>query len=251
VHRLIDAGSIGHAYVMIQDVATELRTVAKSADDAAGYFPALYSHVTTQIARSIEQGEFADGDRMNVFATEFASRYLRAFKREITRPRCWQATWDVADEGLLIVQQLLLGINAHVNYDLPQSVAAVARETHDLEGARADFDAVNDVLSATSVDVLRSLDRVSRWTSNVAALGGGRMFNFSLRAARAQAWSAAERLYALDEQGRRTYVAELDRLVSVLAYMIARPSFPTTLFVAAARHLEERDPRTVTAVLLE
>jgi hypothetical protein len=236
---------------MIRDVATELRSVAKSTDDAAGYFPALYSHVTTQIARSIEGGEFADGERMNVFATEFGSRYLRAFRRDITRPRCWQATWNVADEGLLIVQHLLLGINAHVNYDLPQSVAAVARESHDLDGARADFDAVNDVLSATSVDVLRNLDRVSRWTSNVAALGGGRMFNFSLRAARAQAWNAAERLYALDEEQRRTYVAELDRLVSVLAYMIARPSFPTTLFVAAARHLEEHNPRTVTAVLLE
>jgi hypothetical protein len=43
----------------------------------------------------------------------------------------------------------------------------------------------------------------------------------------------------------------LDRLVAVLAYMITRPSFPATLFVAAARHLEERDPRKVTAVLLE
>ena len=77
------------------------------------------------------------------------------------------------------------------------------------------------------------------------------MFNFSLRAARAQAWSTAERLYALDEPQRRTYVAELDRLVSVLAYMITRPAFPASLFVAAARHLEERDPRKVIAVLLE
>ena len=237
---------------MIRDVATELRSVAKSTDDAAGYFPALYSHVTTQIARSIEGGEFADGERMNVFATEFASRYLRAFRREITRPRCWQATWDVADEGLLIVQHLLLGINAHVNYDLPQSVAAVARESHDLEGARADFDAVNDVLSATSVDVLRNLDRVSRWTSNVAALGGGRMFNFSLRAARTPGL----------ERGR----TPLRTRRRATPYLCGRAGSPrlgarvhdrATIVPHDAVRRSPRDtwksdnPRTVTAVLLE
>jgi hypothetical protein len=189
---------------MIRETAAELRTIAQSSHDAAGYFPALYSRVTTQIALSIERGEFADGDRMNVFATDFASRYVRAWKREIPRPRCWQGSWDVAgNSSLLIVQHLLLGINAHVNYDLPQSVAAVARQTGDLAGAREDFDSVNDVLSATSVGVLRDLDRLSRWTSEVAVLGGGRAFNFSLRAARAQAWSAAERLYALDDEKHR------------------------------------------------
>ena len=188
---------------------------------------------------------------MNVFATEFASRYLSACNQTIPRPRCWQATWDVAEENLLIVQHLLLGINAHVNFDLPQSVAAVAGQSGDLAGAREDFDTVNDLLSSISVDVLRDLGRLSRWTSKVAALGGGRMFNFSLRAARTQAWNAAERLYALDDQHQAAYVAELDRLVSVLAYLITRPSFPATLFVATARRLEERDPRIVTAALLD
>ena len=170
---------------MIRAVEAELRSIAESSDDAIGYFPAVYSRVTTQIALSIERGEFADGDRMNVFATEFASRYLDAWNRKVPRPRCWQATWDVAEENLLIVQHLLLGINAHVNFDLPQSVAAVARQSGDLAGAREDFDTVNDLLSSVSVDVLGDLGRLSRWTSKVAALGGGRMFNFSLRAARA------------------------------------------------------------------
>jgi Family of unknown function (DUF5995) len=236
---------------MIREIASELRAIALAADDAAGYFPALYSRVTTQIAVSIERDEFADCDRMDAFATEFASRYTRARNSEIPRPRCWQACWDVAHWNLLIVQQLLLGINAHVNYDLPQSVAAVARRTGDLSGAREDFDAVNDVLSAVSVEVLREFDQLSRWTSEVAALGGGRVFNFSLRAARDQAWAAAERLYALDDEDQRAYVVDLDRLVSVLAYLIARPSFPASLFVALARRVEQRDPHRVIAALLD
>ena len=165
---------------MIRAVEAEPRSIAESSDDAVGYFPAVYSRVTTQIALSIERGEHADGDRMNVFATDSASRHLSACNQTMPRPRCWQATWDVAEENLLIVQHLLLGINAHVNFDLPQSVAAVARQSGDLAGAREDFDTVNDLLSSISVDVLRDLGRLSRWTSKVAALGGGRMFNFSL-----------------------------------------------------------------------
>ena len=168
---------------MIRETAEELRTIAQSCTDASGYFPAMYSCVTTQIADSIDGHAFVAGDRMNVFATEFASRYACAWRQEIPRPRCWQASWDVADDGnLLIVQQLLLGINVHVNYDLPQATAAVARKTGDLASARKDFDAVNDVLAGVSVGVLGDLDRLSHWTNMVAAVGGGRVFNFSLRA---------------------------------------------------------------------
>ena len=236
---------------MIRETAEELRTIARSCDDAAGYFPAMYSCVTTKIADSIDANEFADGDRMNVFATEFAKRYTRAWRQEIPRPRCWQASWDVADDGnLLIVQQLLLGINAHVNYDLPQAVVEVARKTGGLAGVRNDFNAVNDVLAEVSVGVLGELDRLSHWTSMIAGLGGGRVFNFSLRAARAQAWSAAERLYALDDHQQREYVAELDELVSVLAYLITRPPIPVAVLVFFARFLEQRDPKLVTAGLL-
>ena len=236
---------------MIRETADELRTIAQSCTDAAGYFPALYSRVTTQIANSIDAHEFADGDRMNVFATEFASRYIRAWQREIPRPRCWQASWDVADDGsLLIVQQLLLGINAHVNYDLPQAAAEIARESGDLASVHDDFDAVNDVLARVSVGVLGELDRLSHWTSAVAALGGGRAFNFSLRTARAQAWSAAERLYALDDLQQREYVTDLDELVSVLAYLITRPPIPVAVFAFFARFLEQRDPKLVIVGLL-
>ena len=109
---------------------------------------------------------------------------------------------------------------------------------------------MNDVLAQMSGGVLGELDRLSHWTSTAAALGGGRAFNFSLREARAQAWSAAERLYALDEEQRREYLADLDELVSVLAYLITRPPIPVAVFAFLARFLEQHDPKLVTAGLL-
>jgi len=76
------------------------------------------------------------------------------------------------------------------------------------------------------------------------------VFNFSLRVARDRAWAAAERLYTLDDVETRAYVAELDELVAVLAYLIAHPGLPARLVVHAARLLEERTPTKVTAMLL-
>jgi hypothetical protein len=226
----------------IANTAADLRAVALAADDASGYFPALYSRVTTKVAAA---GIAED------LAVAFAGYYTRALRREVERPRCWQATWDVAGDGrLLIVQHLLLGINAHVNHDLPLAVVEVAREAGDLASLRGEFDAINDVLAATYLEVLRDLDGVARWTNEAAALGGGRMFNFSLRVARRQAWDAATRLFPLDDAEAAAYRAELDRLVSVLAYLVTRPVLPARLLVPVLRRLEQRDPRRVTRALL-
>ena len=227
--------------------------MARSATDALGYFPALYAGVTARIADRIDGNGFADGPRMDTLATTFAAYYVRAWQSPAARPQCWQACWNVAgDSELLIVQHLLLGINAHVNHDLPMAVVDVARAVGDLEAIHGDFNAVNDVLADDLGTTLGELDRVARWTNQAVLLGGGRVFNFSLRIARQQAWDAAERLYAIrdDDAATAAYVAELDRLVSVIAYLIAHPSSLFRPLLWLARRTEERDPKKVTAALL-
>jgi Family of unknown function (DUF5995) len=236
---------------MIADTARDLRAMALAAGDASGYFPALYSRVTARIGASIADGAFADGPGLDRFATRFASHYITAADDHPRGPRCWQACWNVAGEPrLLIVQHLLLGINAHVNYDLSRAVVEVADERGDLHSIRHDFDAVNDVLAATYVDVVKDLDRVSRWVNGAARLGGGRAFNFSLRLARARAWQAASTMYTLPADGRRGYAAELDQLVSVLAFEITRPSPVVRPLLSLARRLEEHDNTKVVTALL-
>jgi Family of unknown function (DUF5995) len=236
---------------VIEQTVDELRDIALEADDAAGYFPAVYVRVTGDIAAGIRDHRFNDGERMERLIDAFAGRYIQARYAQIPVPRCWQAAWDAAaDPNLVIVQHLLLGINAHVNHDLAQAIVEIAPHYGGLEALRDDFDAINDVLGGAFNEVIRDLDHVSRWASEAAMAGGGRLFNFSMRAARAQAWGAAERLYPLDEAGRRAYVRELDRLVSILAYMVTRPMFPMGLALWLARRFEQQDPRTVTRTLL-
>lgn len=235
----------------IVSVAAELREVAEGSADASGYFPAMYAGVTARLAAQVGAGGFTDGGRMERFACEFAGRYLVPRRGTGEVPACWRAAFDVADDpSLLIVQHLLLGINAHVNHDLPLAVIAVAEQHGALASARGDFDTVNDVLAAQQTHVLSALGRVSRWVNVAAGLGGGRLFHFSLRRARTEAWAAAERLWLLDAAGRRSYMAELDRLVSVLAYLITQPRLPLSLVTPLLRRLEDRRPRRVTAALL-
>ena len=228
-----------------------LRRLAREASDASGYFPAMYAHVTAAMHQRVVSGDFADPLRTAAFTRTFADLYLTAAGDRAGAARCWRASWDVADDQrLLIAQHLILGINAHVNYDLPQAVVAIADETGSLAALRPDFDAVNDVLADAYGQVLRRLDGVSRWASTAAALGGGRLFDFSLRVARDQAWGAAERLYVLDATQRVEYLEDLDRLVGVLAYVVTRPPLPGRLVLPLLRRCEVRDPRRVTAALL-
>lgn len=211
----------------------------------------MYARVTDRVHTAIADGRFGDGARMERFADTFADWYLGPRDASRALPDCWRAADDASeDRGLLIVQHLLLGINAHVNHDLPQVVVELAAGDTSLQALRPDFDAINDILAETQPDILRDLGRVSGWTQLAVSSGGGRLFNFSLDRARSQAWQSAERLHQLDDTGRVGEAAELDRLVTVLSSLVTRPSAPVSWLLAVPRWLEQDDPKVVTSRLL-
>ena len=189
---------------MLTETIDELRSVALAAGDASGYFPAMYARITREVETAAAAGRFKDGQRMETFARAFASWYPRLRHDNTPVPGCWRAAFDVGGDGrLMIVQHLLLGINAHVNHDLPQVVVASAPPGTDLAELRPDFDAVNDILAESLPMVLRSLGTVSRWVNTAGVLGGGRLFDFSLQVARRRAWEAATRMHAARRRGAR------------------------------------------------
>jgi hypothetical protein len=239
--------------VVLDDTIEELRAAALAADDASGYFSAMYARVTDRVRRSAAEGEFGDAAGMIRFARSFAGWYLRPRSGTSPVPRSWRAAWDVADDRrLLIVQHLLLGINAHVNHDLGQVVVELADERADrsLAAMRDDFDTVNAVLAATMPEVLHDLGRSSRWVNLAAARGAGRWFHFSLERAREQAWRYAECTFPLGDEARRTAASELDDVVRVLAYLVTDPVWPVRWLMPIGRWLESDDPRAVTVGLL-
>ena len=60
--------------------------------------------------------------------------------------KSWKASFDVQKQPITIIQHLLLGMNAHINLDLGQAAAKVAKPNriNDLEN---DFMEVNKVLA--------------------------------------------------------------------------------------------------------
>lgn len=236
----------------ISATEAELRSIALNSTDRRGYFTAMYARVTGRIAAAIDNDRFDDGERMDQFATAFAEYYLLPTRGQVEPPDCWTAAWDVADsKKLLIMQHLLLGINAHVNHDLALTVVEVAATRGvDIGAIRPDFNAVNDILAETYDDLLGDLNLVSRWATAASGLGGGDAFNFSLRVAREQAWRAAVAMHRLSDTNLRAYQTELDRLVSVLAHLITHPPRYVKPLLWLARRFESNDPQAVTRRLL-
>lgn len=236
---------------MLAPTIERLRAEALAAEGRDGYFAAMYARVTDRVQLSVDAGRFDDGERMAAFAVAFAEWYLGPRHGAQPVPECWRAADAVRHDGdLLIVQHLLLGINAHVNHDLPQVVVEAAGRDRPLASLRPDFDAINDLLAETQSDLLRDLGRVSGWTQWLAARGGGRLFDFSLERARDQAWATAEHIHGLDAEKRHDHADELDRIVSAIAYVVTTPSKPIRWLLTIPRWLESDDPSEVTRKLL-
>jgi hypothetical protein len=129
----------------IDEVLEALDTIiARALDEGSrvGYFAAVYRKVTAKIAEGIATG-FDDGERMQRLDVTFADRYFSALSRYQSGGMATRS-WDLALQATaasrpIILQHLLVGINAHINLDL-RIAAAEAAPGQALPGLRRDFD---------------------------------------------------------------------------------------------------------------
>src|SRR5215471_142851 len=129
-----------------------------------GYFAALYRRVTQSVKTGIAQGRFQNGPLMEKLDVAFAGRYLEAFNqfRSGKQPTvCWQVAFQAASRWYpIVVQQLLAGINAHINLDLGVA-AAVTAPGDQLPGLQTDFNQINQVLAGLVHTVEKEIAEVS------------------------------------------------------------------------------------------
>src|SRR5829696_9607757 len=100
---------------------------ARRAKNRLGYFAALYRNVTIKVKEGILAGSFEDAARMERLDVAFANRYLDAlerYRRGEEPGKCWRTTFRAAESWHpIVLQHLLLGINAHINLDLGVAAA--------------------------------------------------------------------------------------------------------------------------------
>lgn len=226
-------------------------------EDRLGYFAALYSVMTQRVRAGIASGRFTDGPLMERLACHFAGRYLAALDARrpgASPPACWAVSFDAAPHWRpVILQHLLLGMNAHINYDLGIAAAEVADTAPGgLAGVRADFFEINALL-AELVDVVQErIATVSPWMWLLDRVGGRSeeaIVNFSMDRARDAAWRVAERFAPLGADQRVAAAAQLDHEIAEFAGVVEHPGRLISLALLPARLREERHVDRVIAAL--
>ncbi len=216
----------------IDEVVVKLDEVietAKAEKSRMGYFPALYRKVTVAVRDAIRNGDFEDNERLERLDVVFANRYLEAVeqqKRGEKPTRSWEVSFQAARKWRhIVLQHLLLGMNAHINLDLGIASAEVAPGDR-LPGLRNDFEKINEILAAQVDGVKEELSRVwpkLRRLDRLAGSAEDRVINFSIRKARSFAWRLAQELAPLSAAERRVKIGLTDLFVAKLSDRIRKP----------------------------
>ena len=118
--------------------------------DHRAIFPRNYQRLTQELRKAIVQPGRFTSQRFMVAEVVLFERLMANAYDGVKVPEAWQVAFDAwAGGDTFGVQDLLLGINAHVQRDMPYVLAAMGL------GSKADHDEVNEVLDdafATIVD---------------------------------------------------------------------------------------------------
>ena len=205
-----------------------------------GYFAALYERVTTNVRRAIVAGTvFDDNPRMTRLDVVFANRFLDAWDRHSrgeAPSACWQVAFNALDDpSPLVIQHLMLGMNAHINLDLGIAAATVAPTPASLAALQPDFNRINDVLARLVRVVEDELCQISPRLQRLADVVTVEqpMFDFGLNASREIAWKLATDLVATPPEGWAALIARRDALTA----LAGRALFPLHGLAAVAAQL--------------
>jgi len=209
---------------------------SKQNSSRLGYFAALYRKVTRAVKQGIADGSFEDGPRMARLDVLFANRYLEALERYVTDqesvPRAWRVAFETTEQWWpIVLQHLLLGMNAHINMDL--GIAAVACAPGDeLAGLKTDFFKINTILAALVQETQEELTAIwplLRLLDRFVGESDEGLTNVGMWLTRGHAWLLAEELVLLPPDAQRVRIAALDSHVADLGRLLLPPGWMRVL----------------------
>jgi hypothetical protein len=237
-------------YRSLDDVVngfTALEADFRARQDRRSIFVTLYGVVSAEMRDRVARRTFEDTEWVHRYAVAFANLYREALDDydagNIQRvPKAWRLCFDAAQAQTgLVLTDMLLGVNAHVNHDLPYALHGISIEPDRAKRYR-DHSAVNAVLGAVTE---RATEQISHlYAPGIAGLDivAGNLDEvtsaFSLEVARESAWDSALSLANARSDGERQRAM---RMIGIRAAAIARllraPALHPPLIVAC-RHIE-------------
>lgn len=213
-------------------------------NDPLGYFAALYQNVTIHVKAGIANNYFENGPRMEQLDVVFAKRYLNAwysYKNNEPIPVSWKKAFDLStDYWPIVLQHILMGINAHINLDLGTAAAEISRGK-DLGDLENDFNRINAILSSLVHEVEQDLSVVwpalkylLKWSGKVDDF----LVDFSMKLAREGAWKYANRIVNIPEDEVQLSIDERDQQVAEKVHIITKPGMVATAVLGIIRLTE-------------
>ncbi|MDT0643490.1 DUF5995 family protein [Zunongwangia sp. F363] len=199
----------------IEDVLAELDEIIKISEeknDPLGYFAVLYRRVTWKVKEGISLNQFDDGVRMEQLDIIFAKRYLDAYYNRSSGniSQSWEKAFALSrNYWPVILQHLLIGINAHINLDLGIAAAQVSRQRQMLH-LEHDFNRINAILASLVEEVQQNMSSIWPPLKRILLKTGeydNLLVDFSMRIARDGAWRFANTLAATPEKGWKECIA--------------------------------------------
>ena len=216
----------------VNDVVAQMRSRldALPAGSPRRPFLSTYLRTTQAVGDAVDSGRFVDPAWVERWDVEFARLYLIAHdgfvagrRQAVSRP--WRLAFTAPDD-LPALRHVLLGINAHVNYDLPQAMLSVISpadfaDESILDRRRRDHESIDGILAGRVKDEDSQLGDartlLDRAITPLNRLGSKRF----LREARHKVWHNLEALHAARLDGETAYAARLAELEVLSAARIA------------------------------
>jgi hypothetical protein len=202
-------------------VRTEIRRLTELRDrlgcDHRAVFATTYLELTKELLRTVEAdpGFFRYPSYLYTEDALFADVYFNtvdAWRQGESVPPAWRIAFQSAGSGdLNAAQDMLLGINAHVQNDMPFVLAALGLRTSDGTSRKVDHDAVNAVLNRAYEPVVDAVasryDPVVRLTNSPLTPLDDAAGLEMVRGWREEVWRNAERLLNAGSDAERQAVA--------------------------------------------
>ncbi|MEO8795016.1 MAG: DUF5995 family protein [Daejeonella sp.] len=235
----------------IDEIISELKTIVDrciKSESCVGYFAMLYLKVTKRVRDEIQKKSFTDCLRMEKLDVIFAQRFITAFN-DWQASKATSASWKIAFESAeksqtIILQHLLLGMNAHINLDLGIA-AAETMHGNNIDEVREDFNTINSILYSMITQVENDMIKISPAISilNLHKKSYDEMLlQFSIQTARDGAWKFAKELSVKNGSSYQQAISLRDKKIHDLGFCIANPGRWLRMSLKIIRILEWRSP---------
>jgi hypothetical protein len=231
-------------YATVEEALAGLTALEQSfrvSNDRRAVFIGAYIAITAAMQQAIGTGEFKDDIWVRQYLLHFVRLYMKALNAfeqgDLEHvPAAWRVAFQLSSKGEgLVIQHLLLGVNAHINHDLAIALMGAGIDP-DRPMRYNDHTGVNEVLKRAANSLQDHVERLyapslhildqllGHWDEDFACL--------MVDKARETAWHHCLALAdCATEEDREAVLHRIDEHAGALAELIAQPyTSPLHLF---------------------